>query len=274
MPGRSIDAAAVSGTATQLLPDATGMTTVMAPPLASQFLAFSGVSRFRLDLPMRKALAHAIDRTSIGPLGPNQSPASGGLVPPGVPGHTPDIALRFDPPLARRFVQQSAHRGPVRIAVATIGAPCVKKVLDDWRELLGLDIEEVSIPISDLVRVGDTGHAGILNWIAAYPDPEYFLGTLLHSRGTSNASRWWSTRVDEAIDQALAQDSGHARMALFHEADRIAACDECAVIPLLYFRGISLVQPWVHGWWEWGVPRLSYDEIIVDDRSPRAHGLD
>jgi class 3 adenylate cyclase/ABC-type transport system substrate-binding protein len=274
IPERHVDAAAVSGGATHLLPAIKTLTTVMGPPLASQLLAFTGASQFKLDLAMRKALAHAIDRTALEPLAPNQSPAGGGLVPPGVPGHSPDIAIRFDLELARRFVKQSDHRGPVRIANSWQSAPYYKGLLDRWRAGLDLDIEDVRIPVSDIIRLAEIGHAGIFNWIAGYPDPEYFLGVLLHSRGTSNVSRWSSESLDRVIDRALAQESGQARMALFHEADRMAVQEECAVIPVIYFRGMALVQPWVHGWWEWGVPLLSYDGLTIDDRSPRGNGLD
>ncbi len=56
------------------------------------------------------------------------------------------------------------------------------------------------------------------------------------------------------------------------EADRLAVQEECAMIPLMYARISALLQPWVHGWWSWGVPWQSYDELQIDERSPRFTG--
>jgi ABC-type oligopeptide transport system substrate-binding subunit/class 3 adenylate cyclase len=274
-PPTNVDAAAVGDPAPHRLPVADKLTTAMGPLLRTMYVAFAGQSKQGLDIHMRKALAHATDRAALEPLSWNESPARGGLVPPGLPGHTPDIALRFDPAVAREFLKRSEHRGPIRLTTSrTVNPPYLDKLIRCWCEVLDVDIETVFISVEDQDRSGDLGHAGFQGWVAAYPDPEYFLYMLLHSRSTSNASRWSSAPFDALVDRALAQDSGTARMALFHEADRLAAQEECAVIPLVYSRMVTLVQPWVHGWWEWGVPWLSYDELTVDDRSPRARGLD
>jgi len=140
--------------------------------------------------------------------------------------------------------------------------------------VLGLDIRTVLISIEELGRLPEVVHAWLTGWVARNPDPEYFLHMLLHRRSTSKVNRWSSPRFDALVDRALAQATGVARMALFHEADKLAIQEECAVIPLAYNRTTALVQPWVHGWWVWGAPLLSYDDLTIDDRSPRHRGLD
>jgi ABC-type oligopeptide transport system substrate-binding subunit len=121
--------------------------------------------------------------------------------------------------------------------------------------------------------VHESCHGALEVWVAGYPDPEYFLHSLLHSRSSSNVQHWSSSQFDELIDRALAQDSSAARLALFHEADRVAVQQECSVIPLVYSRLTAWLQPWVHGWWQWAVPWQSFDDLRIDERSPRAHGL-
>ena len=96
---------------------------------------------------------------------------------------------------------------------------------------------------------------------------------LLHSRSSSNSQGWSSAQFDQLVDRALAQESSAARLALFHEADRVAVQQECSVIPLFYTRETALLQPWVHGWGGWAVPEQSFDELTIDERSPRFHGL-
>jgi len=273
LQGGQIDAA-ISGMLPHDAAGAEGMTTIMGPLLATDFLAFPGVSSYAVDLHLRKALAHATDRGVMEPLPHAQSVALGGLVPPGVRGHTPDTVLRFDPSLARQFIERSNHRGPLLLATPGTFKPAyLDKLIAVWRDVLGLDIRTVPIPIAELGRPPEYVHAWLGGWVTHYPDPEYFLHMLLHKRSTSKVTAWSSPRFDALVDRALVQATGVARMALFHEADKLAIQEECAVIPLVYIRTKALVQPWVHGWWVWGTPFLTYDELTIDDRSPRYRGL-
>jgi len=130
---------------------------------------------------------------------------------------------------------------------------------------LELEIESVDLPIQDLVRTAELAHATMSIWVAGYPDPEYFLHTLLHSRSPSNTQRWSSAPFDELIDRALAQETSATRLALFHEADRVAVQQECSVIPLFYSRITTLLQPWVHGWWQWATPWQNFDDLTIDE---------
>src|SRR5205807_1245316 len=76
----------------------------------------------------RRALAHAIDRDALEQAVPeNLLVATGGLVPPALQGHTPDIVPRFDPTLARELFDRSGVRGPIRLAA-----------LDEWRTLVAV----------------------------------------------------------------------------------------------------------------------------------------
>jgi ABC-type oligopeptide transport system substrate-binding subunit len=247
-------------------------------PVVTHYLAFSGPPPYQLDHDMRKALAHAVDRRRLEPsIRDNQMIATGGLVPPGLLGHTPDTALPFNPKLAREYCRRSEHRGPLRVAHSAEQQPSVvplmASLVDTWREVLQLEIESVDITIHDLVRAAELVHANLEGWAAGYPDPDYFLRMLLYSRSKSNVQHWSSSRFDDLIDRALAQDSSAARLALFHEADRVAVQQECSVIPLFYSRDLALVQQWVKGWRQWSVTWQSFDELIIDERSPRFRGL-
>src|SRR6476646_1009974 len=68
----------------------------------SGYIAFDHAHPVVGDLSVRRALAHAVDREALGSVAPiNLAVATGGIVPPALQGHTPDIALRFDPDAAR-----------------------------------------------------------------------------------------------------------------------------------------------------------------------------
>jgi hypothetical protein len=47
----------------------------------------------------------------------------------------------------------------------------------------------------------------------------------------------------------------------------MAVAEQVATIPLSYFRGSSLVKPWVQGWWEYGKSWASYADLTVGARA-------
>lgn len=213
-------------------------------------------------LELRRALAHAVDRTELGPtLAANMLVATGGLVPPLLQGHTPDIAPVFDPEFARRLLAASGFTGELRLGVPTdrSHAPAVLAIAEMWERTLGITVERVAE--SDRPMIWVTG------WSPGYPDPEYFLRLLLHSEAQDNFGFYAHGPYDDLVERARAETDGRARLELFHAADRMAVAEEVAAIPIAYFRNVALVKPWVHGWWEYGKSWSSFADLLVDERS-------
>lgn len=224
------------------------------------------------DVHLRRALAAATDRDVLRRgLRHTDMVATGGLVPAGLPGHTADIAVPFDPDAARAHLARSSvlpPGQPIQVWTAIEQAhDWWDDLMECWREVLGVPVEVKVGRMADLLSFTSTDHhVALWHWVAAYPDPDYFLGVLLHSESSSNAGGWRNERFDRLIAQTMAGDEGDGapqRLALFHEADRLATREECAVLPLTYRRSAALVQPAVEGWWQWGAPLQSLDRIRV-----------
>lgn len=244
--------------------------TARGAPVQSIFM-HCNIRAHRTDVHLRQALAYATDRSALEPfLLPSQTIATGGLVPPGLLGHTPDIAPYFQPDLARASLSRSAHQGPLVVAFATEQrAPYVDALIECWRETLGLQIGVHEDVMARNTSFYGLAHVVLWHWIAGYPDPEYFLRYLLHSQSLGNLAGWSHPAFDALVDRALDERTGAGRLALFHQADRMAVQEQCVVIPVAYARFTVLLKPWVHGWWEWGAPWMSFDDLTVDERSPR-----
>jgi ABC-type oligopeptide transport system substrate-binding subunit/class 3 adenylate cyclase len=226
----------------------------------------------RLDF--RRALAHAVDRSELASAAaPNAVVATGGMVPPPLQGHTPDIAPAFDPELARRYLERSGVDEGVE--VATWGwsgtSRVAAAVAGSWERVLGLRFPVRFLTREEFMALEPAPivHSG---WFPGYPDPEYYLRLLLHSAATENEGRYASPEFDDLVERARQERDGRARLELYHQADRLAVAEHVAAIPMLYVRNVMLVKPWVTGWWEFGKSWASFADLAVDERSPRFSG--
>jgi oligopeptide transport system substrate-binding protein len=101
-------------------------------------------------------------------------------------------------------------------------------------------------------------------WLPGYADPEYFLRLLFHSQSRTNEGGFDHPPFDELIERARQERSDRGRLALFHDADRMAVVDRVAVIPLVYGRSLAVVKPFVQGWWEFGKTSANFADLVVD----------
>jgi ABC-type transport system substrate-binding protein/class 3 adenylate cyclase len=220
-----------------------------------------------LSLPgVRKALALSIDRDALAEVAPaNFVIARGGIVPPALHGHTPEIALPFDAAAARDQLGAASPEEPLRIAAHAAWEPLLEVVSLGWRETLGLETELHLFDVDEQPqRIFDLGPVGVFGWLPGYPDPEYMLRLLLHSEALTNAGRYANPAYDELIEAARHAQTDRERLSLFHEADRFAVAEDVALIPLVYGRSTSFVQPNVKGWWEFAKTSAPYADLTID----------
>jgi len=234
---------------------------VFGPAGWSGYLAFDHASEPGASVDFRRSLAHALDRDALAVVVPsNLVVATGGVVPPALQGHTPDIVPRFDPELARRALAASGVTGPVRVSAIPDWGAVMRVVTDCWREVLGLEVE----------LVDDPAHVTLKGWLPGYPDPEYYLRLLFQSTSRTNEGGFADPVFDELIERARQERSDRGRLERFHEADRYVVTDRVGVIPLVYGRSMAFVKPWVRGWWEFGKSSANFADLTIDPSSPRA----
>ncbi len=242
----------------------------------SGYLGFDHAHPVLSNLDFRRALAHAIDRDLLAQRVPdNVVVATGGVVPPALQGHTPDIVLRFDPDKARAYLDASgvAERTVVIAGVETWVAPFLDGVAAMWNEVLGLDVRVDSWSLEramTLKNIREVAPIVFTGWLPGYPDPEYFLRLLFQSDSRTNEGGFSYAPFDELIERARRERSDRSRLELFHEADRMAVADRVALIPVVYGRSMAFVKPWVQGWWEFGKSSSAFADLVVDPSSPRA----
>jgi ABC-type oligopeptide transport system substrate-binding subunit len=242
---------------------------ICAPSLSTGCFGFD-VSRPPLDdVRVRRALTLAMDREALAAVSYRgySLPATGGFVPPGMPGHSPGIGLPYDPERARRLLAQAGYPGgrgfpalqgivPTNVPVITIA----EYLRAQWARELGVEVrwEYVSdgVPLS---QYGDRvhqeqPHLTLAGWGADYPDPDNFLRVGFGGERTA----WRNEEYDRLVGEARRLLDQGERMAMYRRADQIMV-EEAPFLIALYMQWQALVKPWVKrysispigGWSAW-----------------------
>ncbi|MCK4314793.1 MAG: hypothetical protein KAX24_03385, partial [Anaerolineae bacterium] len=217
---------------------------------------------FRADRPpfddarVRRAFVHAVDREALAREAweGQYLPATGGFVPPGMPGHSTGIGLAYDPDRARRLLAQAGYPGGQGFPKVTwlysggsADEPVVPFLRKTWRKSLGLNLEAQSLEWGAFIerRDRDPAHLTLTGWLADYPDPDSLLRVIFHSTEGIEDARWHNARFDGLVEEAARVADQTRRMEIYQEADRILVAQEAVVMPLGYAQGRILVKPWV-----------------------------
>ncbi len=233
------------------------------PALYTQYLGFS-VNQPPFDDPrVRRALAMAMDKEKLAgeTLAGYDFPASGGLIPPELSGHSPEIGLAYDPEQARALLAQAGYpdgRGfPEVQGLVNPGhkkSACIDLSIQ-WRDNLGIDVVWQDLEWSHLLDALDQEPPILfaIGWGADYPDPDNTLRMSTHSIWTG----WHNPTYERLLEEARYIADHEERIKLYQQADRLLV-EDAAVVPIYYGRHHMLIKPWVHrfsvsaiGWSLW-----------------------
>jgi ABC-type oligopeptide transport system substrate-binding subunit/DNA-binding SARP family transcriptional activator len=223
---------------------------VTGPWLSTDFIGFD-VSRPPFnDLRVRQAFALATDKRLLADVAMRgfAFPATGGMVPPGMPGHSHGIGLPYDPESAKSLLASAGYPGGhgfpeiVCLARDDPGHDLICEYLQtQWREILGIE------PAWEFTEWGNfhekyhqkKAHMLMVGWVADYPDPDNFLRVQWWLDPAWRHEQYWSL-----VENARRVMDQEKRIRMYQQADRILA-DEVPLFPLTYERFHMLVKPWV-----------------------------
>lgn len=238
-----------------------------APPLAG-------------NVNLRRALNLAVDRQRICEQVFSGLPRpSSGILPQGMPGfdgsrppYGEDLAAarrllaqagfpegKGLPPLVLLFntnpnIQRLAEQ--VQIDLARIGVRLELRSADGPAFLQSLASGQFGGRPFHMIRLG---------WAADYPDPDAFLGTLLHSRNAGmagNFARYRDKGVDALIDEARRTLDASRRTRIYRDIEKLAADRDACWLFLTFQRDEALIAKHVRG----VVPVVRGDWFLPYDR--------
>jgi len=203
------------------------------------------------DPKVREAFALLIDRAKLAEVSliGAATPAHG-ILPPGIPGHNPNLPLpAADAARARALIAESRYGSPAALPpIAAYGsfAGTLREVAED---VLGITIEardyEESEAFFDALDRQELQIFGS-GWVADYPDPENFVDVLFRGGSGENHTAYSNPAVDALLDRAAVETDEARRHALYQQAEQQILAD-APVIPLYHGISHTLIKPYVRG---------------------------
>lgn len=206
------------------------------------------------DPRIRRSLGLALDRDKLFHLFGVEG-AYGGVIPPGIPGHSPDIGLRFNTVKARKLLAEAGYPGgdgfpPLVGLVISSQQKIANEITRQWRANLGIEVKFEVKNSEELVKIRRRGINSpllYLGWIADYPDPDNLLGQpnaildILHLLG------WFDLDYDKLVKEAARSTNRKNRMSMYRQADWMLVHEQVVVMPIIYGgrQSIIMIKPWV-----------------------------
>jgi oligopeptide transport system substrate-binding protein len=207
------------------------------------------------DVRVRRAMIHAIDREQLDKVYGSDLPLiHGGIVPPGMAGHSPELGLEFNLEQARQLLAEAGYPDGGNVPVLKVHYPegMDKRIAEElkrqWTAHLGIQIEIVPMTMTVSWLTIKGSHIQFGGWAADYPDPDNFLRQSTFYRVLGNRG-WRHSRLEQLLAEAARTTDRIQRLGMYREADRILVNEEAVVAPLGYSVGpyVDLLKPWVKG---------------------------
>lgn len=205
---------------------------------------------------VRQAINYAIDRHRIATYFRNGlvKAATGGFIPPGLPGSdsTATMGYDYDPAKAGQLLQEAGFPGGKGLGSISILTPdnyadIVNFVASQLQDI-GLKVQVEILQPNILRQQMSNSKAPVFRaqWIGDYPDAETYLA-FFNSRfpAPPNYTRFKNATFDRWYDEAMVLPDT-ARWALYHRMDSLAM-NEAPVVPLFYDQRLHFVQNRIGG---------------------------
>jgi peptide/nickel transport system substrate-binding protein/oligopeptide transport system substrate-binding protein len=212
-----------------------------------------------LSNPMvRQAINYAINKRQIvGSVYKNQFVAAYTILPPGMPGYTPENStFSYDPQKAKKLLADAGYGPTNPLPTLTLVSASQSMLAQKEFDSLKKDLAVVGINLKVIYQTDWPTFEALLRqgdfmlyryaWFADIPDPDNFLAILCGAGSRYNFMNYSNQRVEKLLSEALTQVDQLKRAALYREAEALIL-REAPMVPLLYLTFESAFQTYVKG---------------------------
>jgi peptide/nickel transport system substrate-binding protein len=217
-----------------------------APYLNTEYLGFymdSAVPEYQSQL-IRQALNYGFDRTKMMTYLRNGigSPALGGFIPKGLPGHQENIGYSYQPEKAKQLLEtyriKSGNQQPSITITTTSNYLSFCEFIQRELQKIGLKISIEVMPPSSLKSAKSNGKLDLFraSWVADYPDAQNYL-SLFYSKNFApngpNYTHFKNTQYDSWYEEAMQEIDNTTRVELYKKTDALVV-EQAPVVALFY----------------------------------------
>jgi len=207
------------------------------PTLSLLYIGFNTRLKPFDDVRVRRAFKYAVKKEKIvREITKMGSIPANGVLPPGMPGHDPDLKrYYYDPDKAKQLLAQAGYPNGAGFPVVRLWtvskAASTKAELAAYQEYLAKIGVKVEVHFEEdwptYVSMLEQGKLPMFrfSWSATIPDPDDFLSRQLHSGGTSNWSFYRNPQVDQLLEQARKEFDYTRRISLYRDVERLVMDD-------------------------------------------------
>jgi len=217
-----------------------------APYLNTEYLGFymdSAVPEYQSQL-IRQALNYGFDRTKMMMYLRNGigSPALGGFIPKGLPGHQEKIGYSYQPEKAKQLLEtyriKSGNQQPSITITTTSNYLSFCEFIQRELQKIGLKVSIEVMPPSSLKSAKSNGKLDLFraSWVADYPDAQNYL-SLFYSKNFApngpNYTHFKNTQFDSWYEEAMQEIDNTTRVELYEKMDALVV-EQAPVVALFY----------------------------------------
>jgi oligopeptide transport system substrate-binding protein len=232
----------------------------------------------------RRALAMAIDKeallaTAYG----GQGQVAGSPMPPGVPGHQPDIGLPFDVEAAKAelamALEELNYSDVSEVPTLSFGFNTdaghdipAAFMQDQWLTNLGIKSELKGVTFDQFVVERPQLKYSIARnaWGMDYPHPDNILRVLFHSQSGNNDEGYNNPEYDALIEEAGAKASIDEAIPLYNQAQELLVEDAPAVFTRWRVTNYE-VNPYIQGLMPTSQDSENYGDLFFENVSIAEH---
>ncbi len=213
------------------------------------------------DVRVRKAVAHAVDRSRLVQVTNGMALEAHVMVPPGIFGHFDDPAIseiqKFDPQLAMQQLVGTEFEGGKNWPEITMHMRANEEIFNadimandivaQLKENLGMDVKIEAIPQTSFseIHFQNKWQLIFVRWWYDYPDADNGYGDMYYSRKASGKRTAWSNaQFDDLVLAGRAEPDPEKRLEIYKQAERIIQ-EEVGYTPLVFRLDQYAFKPWV-----------------------------
>ena len=232
-------------------------TLVKRPELGTEFIGFNVQYPPCNNIHLRQAICSALNRERLTALDRESFLLSSGILPPGMPGCSPNRRIcSYDPEHAKRLLKKAGFSTENKLGSLEYWGVGID-TLDEYEndEMVKEDLARVGVDLDvkyeswlefDQRIIDGRAQLFSMSLIADMPSPVSFLYSTFHSKSKTNYFRYHNTKVDSILDKAKDELNYFERLRMCQEIERIVL-EDAPMIPLDHIVNIFAFQPYVKG---------------------------